>query len=131
MKLAEIKKRYTGPTLGKEDLPRLLREELMEGRIFVGSPAGKQQRYWAYDEERRVSEKIEQLLAAGPLAESKLPAAVGQAMPKVSSAPAIKQFLRKMVEERRIFRVPGKGKASFLSLKNQTRLPELRSPMAQ
>lgn len=116
--LAQAQKCYKGPKLSKSDFARTIEAQLlMRGELFKCSPARTQPRYWVQDEEQKVRDAVEDLLAKGPLPEGKLATAVNKLLPKVSSPAAIKAYLQAMHREGVLHEWPGKGKAKSLALR--------------
>jgi hypothetical protein len=124
--LTAAKRLYKGPKVKTNEWPALVQEQVLQGKLFECSPTGKTPRYWHQDEERKVVETIEELLAADRLAESKLVTAVNKTLGKVTSAPAIKKLIATMKEQKRLHIVPGKGKTSHLSLRPLSPLDTLK-----
>ena len=113
----QAEKLYSGPKLKKNELRQIVESQLlMQGQLFKCSPSGKTPRYWIYDEEERVRETVEELLAGEPLSESKLVTVVNKTLPKISSTAAIKNYLQTMRREGLLHQRPGKGKTMLLSL---------------
>jgi hypothetical protein len=107
------------PKLKKNELRQIVESQLlMQGRLFRCSPSGKNARYWVHDEEHMIREKVEELLNVEPLAEGKLATAVNNALPKISSPAAIKNYIQTMRREGLLHDRPGKAgtKTMLLSL---------------
>jgi hypothetical protein len=101
-------------------------ELLMRGQLFRCSPAGKTPRYWYHDEEEKVRETIDLLLGREALSERNLTTAVNQALPKISSAKAIKNQIQAMLREGRLHERPGKKRdAKLLSLERYDPLADI------
>jgi hypothetical protein len=125
--LSQAQKLYTGPKLGRNEMARIVEEQMVgAGQLFKCSPAGKQARYWAYDEEQKIRTTVEGLLAGEALAESKLVTAVNKALSKVSSPPIIKATVERMRRERQVHEVPGKNASKVLSLRRLDPLSLIR-----
>jgi hypothetical protein len=115
---AQAQKMYSGTKLAKGELSRIVEDQLvMQGRLFRCSPAGKNARFWVFDEEEKVREAVMEHLGRGDLTETALATAANKTLPKISSPVAIKRIIARMEKEKRLYEIPGREKTKRFSLR--------------